>query len=70
MEDKRKFKFIFYAFSLLLIIGIVGYMLLLKVDFVDALYMTVITISTVGFGEVGTTSDGSEIFSICMIFLD
>lgn len=44
-------------------------MILLKVDFVDALYMTVITISTVGFGEVGTTSDQSEIFSIFMIFL-
>ena len=69
MKESRKLKYILYAFSLLLIIGIVGYMLLLKVDFVDALYMTVITISTVGFGEVGTTSHWSEIFSICMIFL-
>lgn len=69
MKERRKLKFILYAFSLLLIIGIVGYMLLLDVDFVDAFYMTVITISTVGFGEVGTTSKGSEIFSICMIFL-
>lgn len=31
--------------------------------------MTVITISTVGFGEVGTTSNQSEIFSVFMIFL-
>ena len=69
MKERRKLKFILYAFSLLLIIGIVGYMILLDVDFVDAFYMTVITISTVGFGEVGTTSKGSEIFSICMIFL-
>ena len=69
MKESRKLKYILYAFSLLLIIGIVGYMLLLDVDFVDAFYMTVITISTVGFGEVGTTNKGSEIFSICMIFL-
>ena len=69
MKESRKLKFILYAFSLLLIIGIVGYMILLDVGFVDAFYMTVITISTVGFGEVGTTSNGSEIFSICMIFL-
>lgn len=69
MEDKRKLKFIFVVFALLLILGTLGYMILLKVSFVDALYMTVITISTVGFGEVGTTSDLSELFSVLMIFL-
>jgi len=69
MEEKRKLKFILYAFALLLIVGVVGYMFLLKVDFIDALYMTVITISTVGFGEIGTTSNWSEVFSIIMIFL-
>lgn len=56
MEEKKKLKFIIYAFILLIVIGVAGYMILLKVDFVDALYMTVITISTVGFGEVGTKS--------------
>lgn len=69
MEDKRKLKFIFIAFALLLAFGSLGYMILLKVSLVDALYMTVITISTVGFGEVGTTSAFSEIFSVLMIFL-
>lgn len=69
MDDKRKIKFIFYAFTLLLVIGVVGYMKILNVGFVDALYMTVITISTVGFGEVGTSSNISEIFSVFMIFL-
>lgn len=69
MEDKRKLKFIFIAFALLLVFGTLGYMILLKVSLVDALYMTVITISTVGFGEVGTTSDLSELFSVLMIFL-
>lgn len=69
MEDKRKLKFIFIAFALLLVFGTLGYMILLKVSLVDALYMTVITISTVGFGEVGTTSELSELFSVLMIFL-
>ena len=69
MEDKRKLKFIFVVFALLLVFGTLGYMILLKVNLVDALYMTVITISTVGFGEVGTTSAFSELFSVLMIFL-
>lgn len=68
MEERRKLKLIFCAFSLLMLVGVVGYMFLLKVGFIDALYMTVITISTVGFGEVGTVSPQSEIFSIFMIF--
>ena len=69
MEEKRKLKLILFSFIFLLVCGVFGYMVLLKVDFIDALYMTVITISTVGFREVGTTSAASEIFSIFMIFL-
>lgn len=69
MDDQRKLKFILYAFILLLVVGVVGYSLLLDVSWIDALYMTVITISTVGFGEVGVRSTGSEIFSVFMIFL-
>ena len=69
MEEKRKLKFIIYAFVLLLVIGVIGYMNLLKVGFVDALYMTVITISTVGFSEVGVTTSQSKLFSVFMIFL-
>ena len=69
MEEKRKLKLILYAFAFLLIIGIIGFKFLLQVDWVDAFYMTVITISTVGFGEIGTTSNASELFSVLMIFL-
>lgn len=68
MEEKRKLKFIFYTFALLLLVGIVGYMALLKIGFIDALYMTVITISTVGFGEVAKMDAEAKVFSIFMIF--
>src|SRR5699024_10743538 len=61
-------KFIFYTFGLLLLVGTIGYMILLKISFVDALYMTVITISTVGFGEVAQMDSQAKIFSIFMIF--
>lgn len=50
------------------IIGVTGYMLLLHVGFVDALYMTVITISTVGFSEVAPMNDAAKLFSIVVIF--
>lgn len=68
MEDKRKIKFILYAFAILLLTGVVGYMIILKINFIDAFYMTVITISTVGFGEVAKMDAEAKIFSIFMIF--
>lgn len=68
MEEKRKLKFIFYTFALLLVVGIVGYMILLNIGFIDALYMTVITISTVSFGEVAQMDSEAKVFSIFMIF--
>ena len=69
MEEKKKLKFIFIAFILLISFGILGYMYLLDLNFVDALYMTVITVSTVGYGEVGISNNQSELFSVLMIFL-
>ncbi len=37
--------------------------------FFDALYMTVITITTVGYGEIGVVSESGRIFTIILIFL-
>ena len=50
---------IFAAIMLILILsmGSAGYMILEKWNFLDALYMTVITISTEGFSEVNPVSD-------------
>ncbi len=43
-------------------VGVGGFMLLENYPFVDAFYMTVITASTVGFGEVHPLSDAGRIF--------
>lgn len=60
--------FIIVLFSLVLT-GVVGYILLLDLNFVDALYMTVITISTVGYAEVGVMDTEAKMFSILLIFI-
>ncbi|MBE7659302.1 potassium channel protein [Tenacibaculum finnmarkense genomovar finnmarkense] len=55
-------------FSLfILLIGIVGYMWLFEYSFIDALYMTIITITTIGFGEVHPFGTGEKIFTIGLI---
>lgn len=48
-------------------IGILGYIFLSGYSFIDALYMTVITVTTVGFGELQPFSPEEKIFTIFLI---
>jgi voltage-gated potassium channel len=59
------------SFSILILIiaaGTIGYMTIEGWQFVDALYMTVITISTVGFKEVNQVGAAGRIFTIFLVF--
>jgi len=61
---------LFIALSLLLLIGftgIVGYMVIEDFTFLEASYMTVITVATVGFNEVHHLSDPGKVFTIILI---
>jgi len=49
-------------------IGTIGYILTANLDPLNALYMTVITISTVGYGELGQVGKDTRIFTILLIF--
>jgi len=51
----------------LLLVGVIGFKTLSGVSVIDALYMTVITITTVGFGEVAPLDDNAKIFTIFLI---
>ncbi|MCG8581323.1 MAG: potassium channel protein [Bacteroidales bacterium] len=48
-------------------IGSVGYMIIEDYRFVDAVYMTVITMATVGFREVVPLTDAGKIFTVFLI---
>jgi voltage-gated potassium channel len=56
-------------FGLLLItaIGTVGYVLVEHMRWLDALYMTVITMSTVGYGEVAPLHTAGRVFTVMLI---
>jgi voltage-gated potassium channel len=53
---------------LVIIFGVVGYMLIEDWGVLDALYMTVITISTVGFREVNQVGNMGRLLTIFLIF--
>jgi voltage-gated potassium channel len=51
----------------LIVVGTVGYYIIEGWEIIDCLYMTIITITTVGFREVGTLSQGGKIFTMGLI---
>ncbi|MCB0475426.1 MAG: NAD-binding protein, partial [Flavobacteriaceae bacterium] len=63
---------LYKAVLLLLVViitGVAGYMYFSDDTFINALYMTIITITTVGFGEVHPLSSSERLFTIFLILM-
>ena len=70
MKKQSQIQFVVLLLITLILTGTIGYSLLIDdLGVVDALYMTVITISTVGYQEVGYMDAEAKIFSIFLIFI-
>lgn len=63
----RRLALAFLLLGGILVAGIVGYMLIEGWGAIDALYMTVITVATVGFREVHPLSSAGRLFTIGLI---
>jgi voltage-gated potassium channel len=68
MSNLRKIFFLFSILMVLIIIDVTGYMIIEKANFFDALYMTIISITTVGYKEVIDLTAGGKLFTIWVIF--
>lgn len=66
-SSKRKILTAILILLCIIIIGVSGYMIIEGDNFLNALYMTIITISTVGFGEIHKLSIPGKIFTIFLI---
>lgn len=66
--DKR-ILLLFLLVLAVFLLGTAGYMLLEGWTLIDAAYMTIITLGTVGFGEVHPLSDMGRVFTIVLILL-
>ena len=69
-ENIRTLSIAMFFLVLTVFVGTAGYMYLNEAySIIDALYMTVITISTVGFKEVHPLSDSGKLFTVFLIFI-
>ncbi len=69
MNPVRQIKISLLILLLLVSVGTVGYMSIEHWRFLDAFYMTIITIATVGFQEVHPLSDAGRVFTILLIVI-
>lgn len=63
----KQFILPFLLMSVLIILGTFGYMIIEGYHLLDAFYMTIITVATVGYGEVEPLSAGGKIFTSFLI---
>jgi len=57
----------FLVLHLIILIGILGYIIIEGYNFIEALYMTTIAITTVGFGEVRPLSNVGRLFTVFLL---
>ena len=64
---KSKLNIAIFLLSILILSGIVGFKIISGFSWIDSIYMTIITITTVGFGEVQPLDSQSKLFTIGLI---
>lgn len=65
----RRFVSDFVKLLLLVVFGTVGFMLVEHWSFLDSLYMTVTTLTTVGYGEVHPLDTSGKIYAVVLILI-
>lgn len=67
--DDPRFRAALYWLLLLLAVGMVHYHHVEGWSWTDALYFCVITLATVGFGDLSPTTTGSKMFTVVYVIL-
>jgi voltage-gated potassium channel len=67
LTSTQKLRIALIGLAFIICLGTIGFMILEDNSFVDALYMTIITLSTVGFGEITPLHPAGRVFVIFLI---
>jgi len=65
----RRLGFALSSLAIVLVVGTLGYVVIERWPLLDALYMTVITVGTVGFREVHDLSLAGQLFTMALIII-
>jgi voltage-gated potassium channel Kch len=68
LDDKTKFRLLGVAVALLLVVGTMFYHWHEQLSWVDSLYLSAVTLATVGYGDVHPVTDLGKLFTVLYIF--
>ena len=68
-STKRRLRILLLLPVAVLIIGTIGFVVFEKLSFADAIYFTIVTISTVGYGDIHPTTFAGKVFGIFLIII-
>ncbi|UMB53787.1 potassium channel protein [Lutibacter sp. A64] len=69
MDSRSKLVISIGLLLVVIAIGVTGYMFISGDSFIDSLYMTIITMTTVGFGEIHPLNYNEKLFTIFLILI-
>jgi voltage-gated potassium channel len=67
MLNSRQLRYFFLIPLAVVFIGTAGFMVIEKLSFLDALYFTIATIATVGYGDIHPVTAAGKVFAIIII---
>ena len=69
MDSRSKLVISIGLLLVVIAVGVTGYMFISGDSFIDSLYMTIITMTTVGFGEIHPLNYNEKLFTIFLILI-
>lgn len=66
-ETRRQIRLTLFVIGMILLTGIVGYMVLEGLSLLDSIWLTVITLATIGYGDTYARTDAGRIFTVLLI---
>ena len=66
--DRFRLRLYLFIFAALLFVGSLGFMYLENLSFVDSIYFAIVTMATVGYGDIHPQSNAGKIFALILIF--
>ena len=68
-ETQRQIRIAIVAVAIIFAVGVAGFMLFEKFSLLDSIWLTVITLATVGYGDVVALTPAGRVFTIMLILL-
>lgn len=70
MSDiRRQFRAATVLLLIIMPVGILGYMIIEQLSFIDATWLTIITLTTIGYGDISASSEIGKLFTIALVLV-